>query len=198
MANDRRELRRQLFKLASEQAGYFSAAQAKGIGYSYSAQAYHVHAGTWLRIDRGLFRLAEWIPDIHDDLARWTVWSKNRAVVSHESALAVHRIGEFESPRIHLTVPRGFRMSDSAVALHFAELPEEDIERRRGFSVTAVARSLSDVASGAPDEHQLARAIEEATERGLVTRRLLRSRSEAVDPVAALRVERALSALAGA
>ncbi|MGH3850356.1 MAG: type IV toxin-antitoxin system AbiEi family antitoxin domain-containing protein [Pseudonocardiaceae bacterium] len=58
MPVDRRDLRRRLFAQASEQAGYFTAAQAKAIGYSYQAQAHHVGAGNWLRIDRGLFRLA--------------------------------------------------------------------------------------------------------------------------------------------
>ena len=118
MPTDRRDLRRRLFALAAEQAGYFSAAQAHELGYSYSAQAYHVRARTWIRVDRGLFRLAEWVPDLHDDLARWTLWAKGRAVISHDTALGVYGIGEFESPRIHLTVPRGFRMRDSEVVLH--------------------------------------------------------------------------------
>src|SRR5664279_4751118 len=104
MPVDRRDLRRRLFRVAAEQAGYFSAAQAKAIGYSYQAQAHHVGAGNWLRVDRGLFRLTEWVADVHDDLARWALWSKGRAVASHETALAVHGIGEFESARVHLTV----------------------------------------------------------------------------------------------
>ncbi len=176
-----------------EQAGYFSAAQAHELGYSYSAQAYHVQAGTWIRIDRGLFRLAEWVPDVHDDLARWTLWSKGRAVVSHETALGVHGIGEFESPRIHLTVPRGFRMRDRALVLHFAELPAEDVEQRRGFVITTVSRSLIDVAAAGGEEDQLGHAIEEALAAGAVTRRQLRTRSELVDARAALRLERAMA-----
>lgn len=189
---DRRDLRRRLFALAAEQAGYFSAAQAHDLGYSYSAQAYHVHAGTWIRIDRGLFRLAEWVPDVHDDLARWTLWSKGRAVVSHETALGVHGIGEFESPRIHLTVPRGFRMRDTAVVLHFADLPAKDIEQRRGFAVTTVLRSLIDVAATSAED-QLGHAIDEALSAGAVTRRQLRARSEVIDARAALRIERAIA-----
>src|SRR3954468_5185764 len=107
MPSDRRDLRRRLFTVAAEQGGYFTAAQAKDVGYSYQAQAHHVAAGNWYRIDRGLFRLAEWVPELHDDLIRWTLWSKSRAVVSHQTALTVHGLGELESPRIHLTVPPG-------------------------------------------------------------------------------------------
>jgi predicted transcriptional regulator of viral defense system len=194
MPIDRRDLRRRLFAAASEQGGYFTAAQAKELGYSYQAQAHHVGAGNWLRIDRGLFRLAEWIPDVHDDLIRWTLWSRGRAVISHESALAVDGIGEFESPRVHLTVPPGFTMRDSAVVLHHADLPESDIVQRTGFRTTTVARSVVDVAALAPDQDQLSRAIDEARDAGLLTARQLRARAEAVDTKAALYVERALSA----
>lgn len=140
-----------------------------------------------------MFRLVEWIPDLHDDLARWTLWSKGRAVISHETALDVHGIGEFESPRIHLTVPRGFRMRDGALLLHFGDLPQEDVEQRRGFALTTVLRSLIDIATIGADGDQLAHAIEEAITRGVVTHRQLRARSEAIDPRAALRIERALS-----
>lgn len=101
VAVDRRDLRRRLFHLASEQAGYFTAAQAKTLGYSHQAQAHHVAAANWLRIDRGLFRLTEWIPGVHDELSRWTLWSRGTAVVSHESALSVHELGEFESAHVH-------------------------------------------------------------------------------------------------
>lgn len=197
MAVDRRDLRRRLFNLASEQSGYFTAAQAKTLGYSYQAQAHHVAAGNWLRIDRGLFRLTEWLPAVHDELSRWTLWSKGKGVASHESALAVHELGEFESAHIHLTVPPGFRMRDSAVVLHQADLAEVDIVQRTGYRVTSVVRSLIDVASTGVDTGQLQRAIGEAQVRGMLSLRALRDRAEAVDPRSALRIERALSGAEG-
>ncbi len=192
MSVDRRDLRRRLFNLAAEQGGYFTAAQAKEIGYSYQAQAHHVAAGNWLRIDRGLFRLTEWIPDLHDDLARWTLWSKGRGVVSHETALSVHGIGELESARVHLTVPPGFTMRDDAVALHHAELTDADVVARTGFRVTTPGRSIIDVAALSPDEDQLARVIDDGRKSGLLTLRNLRSRAELVDARAALHIERAI------
>ena len=147
MPVDRRDLRRRLFNLASEQAGYFTAAQAKNLGYSYQAQAHHVASGNWLRIDRGLFRLTEWIPGVHDELSRWTLWSRGKGVVSHESALAVYELGEFESAYVHLTVPSGFHSRDSAVVLHHVDLTDIDIVQRTGFCVTSAVRSIVD-ASG--------------------------------------------------
>lgn len=192
MALDRRDLRRRLFHVASTQGGYFTAAQAKDVGYSYQAQAHHVGAGNWLRIERGLFRLAEWVPDVHDDLARWSLWSRGRGVVSHETALAVHGVGEFESARVHLTVPPRFTMRDEAVVLHRAELSTGDVQEHTGFRVTTPARSLIDIAATAPDEEQLARAVQDARERGLVSVKSLRARAEVIDARAALYLERAL------
>jgi predicted transcriptional regulator of viral defense system len=189
---DRRELRRSLFARAAEQGGYFTAAQAREVGYSYQAQAYHVEAGNWIRVGRGLFRLNEWVPDVHDELARWALWSDGVGVVSHETALQVHGIGEFESARVHLTVPAGFGRRDRAVVLHVGDLHAEDVQRGAGFRVTTPMRSLIDVAARGPDEEQLGRAIIEARSRGLVTLRRLRGRAEMVDPRAALYVERAL------
>jgi predicted transcriptional regulator of viral defense system len=193
MAMDRTDLRRSLFRLGTEQAGYFSAAQAKGLGYSYQAQAHHVEAGNWVRVERGVFRLADWVAGVHDEFAMWTLWSRGKAVVSHESALAVHGIGEFESGSVHLTVPRNFRMVDVAVVLHRDELPESDIEDRVGFRITTPLRTIIDVASQSPDEEQLGRAIEQAATEGLLALRSLRSRAEVVDVGAALRIERALN-----
>ena len=136
--------------------------------------------------------LAEWVPELHDDLIRWTLWSKDRAVVSHETALAVQGIGEFESPRVHLTAPPGFSMRDDAVVLHHADLPDVDIIEQAGFRTTTAVRSLVDMAAVGADEAQLARAIHEAAESGYLTLRQLRVRAELVNVKGALRIERAI------
>jgi predicted transcriptional regulator of viral defense system len=196
MPVDRRALRRSLFNLAADQGGYFTAAQAKKVGYSYPAQAHHVSAGNWMRIDRGLFRLGEWVPNVHDDLIRWTLWSRGQAVVSHESALSVYGIGEFESAHVHLTVPPGFSKRDPAVALHYTDLADGDVVERTGFRLTTAIRSLVDIAALSAEEDQLARAIQEASESGYLTIRQLRTRAEALDATAALYIERAIQRIA--
>lgn len=198
MISDRRDLRRRLFALAANQGGYFTASQARQVGYSHQAQAHHVRAGNWHRVDRALFRLTEWVPGLHDDLARWTLWSGGKGVVSHESALAVHDVGELESSRVQLTVPRGFRKRDDGVEVHIAEIPASDVVEHAGFRVTTAVRSLIDMASRGIDEEQLARAIDDAQAKGLLTAGQLRGRAEAIDPKAALYVERALGRMAEA
>ena len=194
MPTTRQDLARGLFRLAVTQGGYFTAAQAREVGYSYQAQHYHAQHGNWVRVDRGLYRLFGWPVGTHDDLIRWTLWAGGRAVVSHETALDVHGIGEFSPARVHLTAPRGFSKRSVGVVIHTAALDRVEIEEREGFRVTTPVRSLVDVAS-AVDGDQLDRAIKEARELGVLTPRQLRERAEAVGVEAALRIEQALGRL---
>lgn len=195
MRTDRQSLRRRLAALAATQSGYFTAAQALKIGYSYPNQKFHADRGNWVRVDRGVFRLPEWPVGQHDDLVRWSIWALGKGVISHETALTVHSVGELDPARVHLTVPPRFSKSDPSVMLHRATLDEGDIEDRDGFRVTTLLRSLIDVATDGIDLDQLARAIDEARDAGLVTLRRLRERAEELDVRGALHVEQALGML---
>src|SRR3972149_4247026 len=115
---DRIDLRRRLAEIAGQQSGYFTAAQALAVGYSYPAQRYHVHRGNWEQVDRALFRIPEWPSSNTEHLVRWSLWSKGRAVVSHETALSVYDLGDVNPARIHLTVPHGFRKEAHGTVLH--------------------------------------------------------------------------------
>lgn len=193
MTRSRGTLRRALDAVAFDQAGYFSAAQAVAVGYSYQAQKYHVDAGNWLRVGRGIFRLPGWPVTPEDDYVRWTLWSGGRGVVSHDSALAIHGLSDVDPVKFHLTVPPGFFAVDDHTVLHVGRLPEDDVESRHGWSVTTPLRSLLDSAASTASQEQVDRAVSDALRKGLVTRRrLLQATSNAADR-AALRLERALA-----
>jgi predicted transcriptional regulator of viral defense system len=189
---DPQDRRRALAAIARSQAGYFTASQALKAGYSYQAQRYHADHGNWQRVDRGIFRLPEWPASEHEDLVRWTLWSRDRAVVSHQSALALHELGVVMPTKVHLTVPPGFRAKAPGVVIHKGSLPKEDVEDREGFRVTTPIRSILDAASKDIESDHLARVIEDALERGLTTRRVIRSRADEFGPATALAIERAL------
>jgi predicted transcriptional regulator of viral defense system len=189
---NRSDLRRRLTEIAARQSGYFTAAQARDVGYSYPAQHYHVEHGNWERVERGIFRLPAWPVGPHDDLVRWFLWSRGKAVVSHESALAVYELGDVDPPRVHLTVPSNFRARAHGLVLHRGELPETDVSWRDGFRITTPLRSLVDVAAGDLEVDHLSRAVADALARGLVTRGQLRQKADDVSAKAGLRIERAL------
>ena len=192
MPADPADLRRALNAIALRQAGYFTASEARAVGYSYQAQKYHVDHGNWTRVDRGLFRLPDWPARKDDGYVLWRLWSHGRAVISHLSALAVHDLGDVNPARVHLTVPPGFRAADPSVVLHKAVLSPRDVEDREAFQVTTVERTLLDVAGADISQEQFDVALSDALDRGLVSPRRLRARSDEFGDRAALRAERAL------
>jgi hypothetical protein len=189
---DRVQLRRRLAEIAGSQAGYFTAAQALEAGYSYPAQRYHVHRGNWTQVDRAIFRVPEWPSAPNEHLVRWSLWSKGRAIISHETALSVHELGNVNPARVHLTVPERFRQSARGVVLHRGDVPESDVQEQEGYRITAPLPSLLDVATGDLEIDELAIAIDDGLRRGLVTPQMLRARADEFGSHAALRVERAL------
>lgn len=179
--------------MAAAQSGHFTAAQALSVGYSYQAQKFHADRGNWSRVDRGLFRLPEWPVSEHDDLVRWSLWSKDRAVVSHETSLAVHNLGDANPAVVHLTVPTGFRsQAPGGIRLHRGELPDGDVWRYEGFRITTPLRTLLDIAAGTFDLDQLAEAVQHASQLTPPIRDALMSRVDELGTRAALRIERAL------
>ncbi|WP_252974584.1 type IV toxin-antitoxin system AbiEi family antitoxin domain-containing protein [Janibacter melonis] len=196
MPGSRQDLRQQLQALAFAQAGYFSAAQARDVGYSYQAQKYHVDHGNWVRVDRALFRLVGWPGGADDTYARWSVWSEGRGVVSHESALAVHDLSDANPARVHLTVPRTFRKADGAVVLHPGDLQDDDVESRSGWRVTSPVRTLVDVADSDTPQETVDTAVADAIARGVTTPRRLLARANRATRAAA-RLSDALTAEQG-
>ena len=181
--------------VAYGQAGYFTAAQALEVGYSYQAQKYHADSGNWVRVERGLFRLPDFPVGADDAFARWVVWSGGRGVISHESALGAHGLGDVDPVRIHLSVPADFARTSDVVVLHRGALEPSDVEARPGWALTTPLRTLLDVAAGDLPQELVEGGVSDALERGLVSRRSLLHATHAAGDRAALRLERALAAV---
>jgi predicted transcriptional regulator of viral defense system len=170
---------RLLFAQAIGQGGYFTAKQAQEAGYGYQHLEYHTSVGNFERVSHGLYRLPGIPPGEHDDLIRLSLWSRNQkdepqAVVSHDSALVLHDLGELLPNKIHLTVPPRFRKPPPPeCVLHRAVLVPDEVEERSGFRVTTPLRTLLDVAAGDLNQEQLSKAASDAIARGLVRRRQL-------------------------
>lgn len=193
MPTSRQDLRRALHATAFQQAGYFTAAQAREIGYSHQAQKYHADSGNWVRVDRALYRLPEWPSHPDDVYVRWTLWSGGRGVISHDSALMAHGLSDVDPVSVHMTVPAGFRAADQAITLHTGVVSDDEQEHRQGWSVTTPLRTLVDAAGSDLSQEQIDRAVADALRTGLTTRRrILRATSDARD-LEALRLERALA-----
>ncbi len=171
--------RRALLALAEQQGGYFTAKQALSVGYAYPEQHYHAKEGNWLKAARGIYRLAEYPLPPQAALIVLTLLSEDRqgrlqAVASHETALALHELGDANPARVHLTVPPGFRRRmPPEVRLHRSVLATKDWEERGGYRVTTPLRTLIDIAASDESWPLLEGAVRDALARGLVRKKQL-------------------------
>jgi predicted transcriptional regulator of viral defense system len=171
-----------LFKFAEEQQGYFTAKQAVEVGYLPGSQAYHVKAGNWVRVERGIYRLGRYprVPD--EQLVIYSLWSRNRSgeiegVYSHQTALSIHELSDINPVKLHLTVPPTFRRSAKTpkiLFLHRGAVDEKDVEQRQGFKITRPLKTIVDLASlGSVSREIIAQALTEGRRSGLITAREL-------------------------
>jgi predicted transcriptional regulator of viral defense system len=161
---------------AYHQGGYFTSAQAREHAVSSQLLNHHVRQGRFERLRRGLYRIPGFPSSQHDETReKWLAVGPEKALVSHESALALLELSDNIPDQVHLLVPRrhrGLRRPDGVV-IH-TRPDNETIESvwRDGIPVTTPARTLIDVASELQPE-QAALAARQALSRGLLTRKQL-------------------------
>jgi predicted transcriptional regulator of viral defense system len=169
-----------LFEITEQQQGYFTAKQAAESGYQLGSQAHHVKSGNWVRVERGIYRLARFPQSAEEQLVIYSLWSRNRAgdpkgVYSHQTALSIHELSDVNPVKLHMTVPTTFRRrakTPKILVLHRASLVAKDVEQRQGFAVTRPLRSIADLAATESVSRDIvAQALSEGRQRGLITAR---------------------------
>jgi predicted transcriptional regulator of viral defense system len=179
MAQSHREAARRLFEVADQQQGYFTAKQAKAAGFAENTHPYHVKAGNWVREHRGIYRLALYPMTDRPELAVWALWSRNRneeieGVYSHHTVLSFYDLSDLNPSKLHMTVPKDFRRNSEIpgfLVLHYADLPESDVETAQGFKLTRPLRAILDlIEAGTVERRFIRQAVTQAVDRGLITR----------------------------
>lgn len=138
--------------IASLQGGFFTATQAIQAGYADSQHVYHVKAGHWEKVQRGIYRLAMAPTVDWPELIVWSLWSRDRegrpqGAYSHETALQIHGALERQPGPLHMTVPRSFRKNaemPAGLILHKADLPDSDVDPRDGYRTVTLRRALAE------------------------------------------------------
>ncbi len=159
-----------LYETAEGQAGYFTAKQAKKVGFSWERLSDNVKHGRFLRIFRGIYRLSHFPSSAHEDL--FVAWLRTgpNSVISHESALMIYDLSDVLPSEVHVIIPRTASRRRPGLRLHTNRLKPEEITSRQGLPVTTAARTIADVAINGLAEEQIVQAIKEALQRGLTTR----------------------------
>jgi len=161
---------RELYLIAEQQAGYFSASQARRVGFSRSLLSYHHSTGRFTRVRSGVYRLAQFPASSHEDLHIACLQVGPEAVISHDSALALYDLSDLLPAEVHVTARRSASRRQPGIRLHTNRLRQEDVTRYEGLPVATVQRTLADVAAAGLADEQVQQAIQEALRRGLVTR----------------------------
>jgi hypothetical protein len=128
--------------------------------------------------------LALFPPADRPDLVLWALWSRNRreeteGVYSHDTALSLYELSDLNPAKLHMTVPTAFRRNSEVpgiLVLHYADLPQADVQTAQGFQLTRPLRTLLDVMElGTMERNFLRQALRQALDRGLITREQIRS-----------------------
>lgn len=183
MGLSHKEAFHRLYEVAETQQGFFTAKQAKVAGFAENTHPYHVRVGNWIREHRGIYRLALYPATEHPDLVLWALWSRNRdeemeGVYSHQTALSLYDLSDLNPAKLHMTVPKHFRRNSEppgALILHYADLPQSDVEVAQGFKFTRPLRTILDLLEADTVSRSFLRqALRQALSRGLISRHDLR------------------------
>ena len=168
----------QLYEIAENQAGYFTATQAGKVGLSWERLSSNVKTGRFLRVAHGVYRLANFPDSGFEDLVvAWLKTGPNSAI-SHESALSIYDLSDVLPGEAHVTVTRTASRRRKGIRLHTNQLKPEEITTREGLPVTTVASTIADAAANNLAEEEVRKAIQEALVRGLVTPEELRTQAK--------------------
>jgi predicted transcriptional regulator of viral defense system len=157
---------------AYEQHGYFTSTQARAHRVSSQLLNHHVRRGRYQPVRRGLYRVCGFPRSEHDEMReKWLAVGAEKAMLSHQSALALLELSDAIPDAVHLLVPRRQRglRRPAGVVLHTrpddANVPTV---WREGLPLTAPARTLVDTV-GELQPEQAALAVRQALRRGLLT-----------------------------
>jgi hypothetical protein len=109
------ENKRALEALAEGQGGLFLASQAVTLGYKTANHKYHLNAGNWEKVSRGIFRLVRSSIAENEDLIAISLWSIGRkgddpkVIFVGTTALSLAQVGDQNHEHINGIVPEAFR-----------------------------------------------------------------------------------------
>jgi hypothetical protein len=150
-----------LFELATRQHGVVSTRQLKRLGYGRNSASKANRVGRLRRIHRGVY-IVGYEPLTWSGRCMAAVLAARPAVASHLSAAYLWGLLRYRPDTIEVTVPSP-RRTRREFRLHFAALPSVDITRIDGIPVTALPRTLLDLAAVLSAE-RLTKVLERAEE----------------------------------
>ena len=165
-----------LLEFATDQYGYVSTDDARELGVSPRRLKLMAERGSLSRVARGLYRFPPGVVPITplDQYIEATLWPGGRGVLSHDTALAVYELSDVNPSKVHVTVPRAYRIRrkemPAVFVIHHADLPDEDVTRYEGIPIVTPQRAIRDAHAAHLGPALIGQAIDDGQRRGLLSR----------------------------
>ena len=153
-------------RLASKQHGVVTRVQLLRAGVTVDEIRGRVRAGALLRVHRGVYRAGHRAPSVEADYLAAVLACGDGARLSGRAAAYLLGLVKGRAPAPEVTAPRERRVD--GVRVRRGRIDPADRATHRGIPVTAVPRTLIDLAAGLPLD-ALARACHEAGVRHRIT-----------------------------
>ena len=156
--------------VAVDNGGYVTPALVAPYGVPAIELRKMVSRGTLQAVAHGVYRVPSLPIDHFDALILARLWAAGRGAISHDSALLVHELCDINPTKVHLTIPKDYRISRSggeSYVLHWANLPDDDVTQIDAVTLTTVRRTLHDAIGSVPT-YLVHQAADTARERGAI------------------------------
>lgn len=157
-----------ILTVAGRQQGYVANYQ---VDVSRQMISHYASSGRLERVYRGVYRVSHFPMSENEEFIVAYLWSRERGVLSHETALFLHDLSDALPPSTHLTYPSDDPLPDGPpdwLQLHRADIPEAHRQWYDIVPVTTPARTLLDLAARGFSPDRYRQALDEAQSRGLI------------------------------
>lgn len=167
------ETENKLYRIAEEQAGYFSLIQAKELDLHRSQIYREIKRNKFERAAWGVYRFTQFPASRFEEIHVAVLSAGKNAFVGFQTALYIYDLSDIIPDEIHLILPQTSSRRRPGICVHHANLEPDDIILWEGLKMTTVSRTIVDVARTHYDETQIDLAIQQALFRGLTTKEKL-------------------------
>jgi predicted transcriptional regulator of viral defense system len=164
-----------LHEIAEDNYGFLTVDDARRAGIRPQRLAEMARRGSLRREGLGLYRLDPFPTHELDDYRKGTLWPYGvEGVLSHETALDLYGLSDVNPAKIHITVPKRYRLRRREVPpsyrFHHEDLDERDITRHEGLPIVTPAKAIRQCDEANLRRDLLRQALEDAKQKGLLTR----------------------------
>ena len=163
----------QLYQIAEDQAGYFSLAQARGIGLRRNQIYRGLKRGKFAKAGWGVYHFVQFPASRFEEIHVAVLSAGQHAVVGFQTALYVYDLSDIIPDEIHLILPPTSSRRRTGIRVHTNQLNPKDLADFEGLLITTVDKTIVDCAFAHVDDEQIRIAVFQSLRRGMTTKQKL-------------------------